>query len=111
MTYSPPQIGQLRERLALEKPVSVSDGAGGVTTTWTLTATLWAHMAPSGGNESQIADHLDGVVTHTVTMRYRDDIRNGDRLRLGPRIFRVLAAHDADETGRFLICRVEEEGR
>jgi head-tail adaptor len=32
------------------------------------------------------------------------------RFMKGARIFDILTIHDPDETGRYLICRVREEG-
>jgi len=38
-------------------------------------------------------------------------VAGGDRIVAGARVFRVLAAYDADERRRHLVCVCEEEGR
>ena len=101
--------GWLRHRITVESAAGASDGAGGETVTWDTLATLWAHIAPAPAGERIVAGHLSGVVTHTVTLRWRDDIAGGMRIAYRGRLFRVLAVQDADETRRYLIAKTEEE--
>jgi SPP1 family predicted phage head-tail adaptor len=101
--------GWLRHRITLAAPEAFGDAAGGETVTWNALATLWARIEPAGAAERSVADHLAGVVTHAVTIRWRDDIAGGMRILFRGRTFRVLATHDPDETRRYLVARAEEE--
>lgn len=74
-------------------------------------ATLWALIEPASAGEKIVAGHLSGVVTHLVTLRFRDDIAGGMRVAYRGRTFRVLAVSDPDETRRFLVAKCEEETR
>ena len=77
--------------------------------TWDTLATLWARLEPTAANEKIVAGHLTGVVTHTVTFRWRDDIAGGMRVTYRGRTFRILAVEDPDETRRYLVAKTSEE--
>jgi len=111
VTAKLPEIGELRHQLVFQTPSDTPDGAGGASRTWNTVATLWAAISSASVSERRISEHLDGVVTHVITLRYRTDISGGQRFLSGARIFRILAAFDPDERRRFIQCRVEEEGR
>jgi len=102
--------GAFRHEMALEAATLVPDGSGGHVETWNETATLFARIEPVSAASRFGADRRLETVTHRVTLRHRTGIASGMRLsRLG-RTFRILTVHDPDETGRYLVCRVEEEG-
>jgi SPP1 family predicted phage head-tail adaptor len=93
----------------VESAAGTPDGAGGETIAWDSLATVWARIEPARAGEAVVAGHLSGVVTHKVTMRWRDDIAGGMRLAYRGRLFRVLAVHDPDEDRRYLVASVREE--
>ncbi len=101
--------GSLRHRVVVESAAGAPDGAGGEAVVWDALATVWALVEPVAGGERIVAGHLAGVVTHTVTMRFREDIAGGMRVLYRGRIFRVLVAFDPDETRRYLVAKTEEE--
>jgi len=105
------EAGRLRLRLALERATSTPDGAGGATLDWDLIATVAAEMAPMQGNERGVGEGLGDLTMQKIVIRWREDIRTGDRFRLGERPFRVRSIIDPDEDERFLVCICEEEGR
>lgn len=102
-------LGALRERLVLEAPVESGDGAGGVTRSFADVATLWAEVTPLSAREAVTADRALARVTHRIRIRMRADVTTRHRLRLGARIFRVLALRESDATRRFLMIEAEEE--
>lgn len=102
-------IGSLRTPLLLEGRSETPDDGGGVMVTWSAIATVWADLAPAGAEESARADHLRVAVSHRIVIRRRADVDGNHRFRLGDRVFRVRAAYDPDEGGRFLVCLAEEE--
>lgn len=104
-------IGALRSHVALQSPQEVDDGSGGVTVSWANVATVWADVSAISMREASVAGHLDGVVTHRVRLRFREDVSGGWRVLYGERTLRVLATRDADGRRRFLECLCEEEGR
>ena len=103
--------GRLRRLLTLEAVTPEPDGAGGFTPNWTAIATLHAALEPVAAVPRFGADQALPTVTHVVTLRARPDVRSGMRFAAGGRVFAIETVHDPDETGRFLVCRVREEGR
>lgn len=101
--------GWLRHRIVIEAASAASDGAGGGTVSWTPLGTAWALVEPVAGTERIVAGHLTGVVTHMVTMRHRADVTGGMRILYRGRSYRVLAAYDPDERGRYLALKTELE--
>jgi SPP1 family predicted phage head-tail adaptor len=101
--------GRLKHEMTLEEPVETSDGAGGFTTVWTSVATLWARLEPLDPAREAWAGRDAAEQTHRITIRFRDDVKQGMRLRKSTRLFPILSVRDADETGRYLICRTREE--
>ena len=102
--------GAFRREVTLEAAVLVADGAGGHVQEWEEVATLFARIEPLSATSRFGADQTLETVTHRVTLRHRDGVTSGMRLtRLG-RIFDIVTVHDPDETGRYLVCRVREEG-
>ncbi len=81
-SLKPPPIGALRRRLKLEALDLASDGAGGLTGTWTPIAELWGAIYPRAGTETFSGDGVEARVTHDVWIRPRSDVRPGHRLRL-----------------------------
>jgi len=103
-------IADLRHRLVLEERVSVADGGGGATESWTELATVWAAMQPKSGQEREAADRLGARATTDITIRYRGDVTTDMRLRQGARHFNIRAVQDADGCRRWLKCTCEEGG-
>lgn len=69
------RIGNLRQRLRIERPANVSDGAGGEVTVWQVLATVYAEVLPTGGGKFEEGDVVTvGQQRYKVRMRYRDDV-------------------------------------
>ena len=102
-------IGALRHRVTLEQPLRAGDGGGGAHVTWSALAQLWASVSPASGSEAVIAEAVSGRISHVITLRFRTDITPAMRLRLGPRVFEILAVIDVDERNRELRCLCRED--
>lgn len=103
--------GQLRHELALEASATVADGMGGHAEGWNEVATVFASIEPVAATSAFGAGQTLETTTHRITMRARDGVASGMRLRRGSRVFEIVTVHDPDETGRYLVCRVREAGR
>lgn len=100
--------GQMTARLALEEPVSMPDGQGGATVSWTEIAAMWAKIEPVSSRLAERAGAEIGTITHRIWLRFREGLVAGQRLRKGARLFAVKLVQDPDETGRYLTCLCEE---
>jgi SPP1 family predicted phage head-tail adaptor len=99
--------GGLDRRLVLEAPVETDDGAGGVTRSFEMVATLWAQVMPVRARPNVAADSLAALVTHRIVVRLPRTITTLNRFRDGTRIFRVVAFRETADR-RFLEIDAEE---
>ena len=102
--------GFLRSELALQAAEIVPDALGGHGEVWNEIGLLFGMVEPVSANSIINADQTLETVTHRITIRTRNDIRSGMRFVKGSRVFDIMTVHDPDETGRYLVCRVREEG-
>lgn len=103
--------GDMTARLELEAPEETADGQGGAMVVFNAVASFWARIEPVGEVRGEQAGADVFTLTHRIWLRFRSDIRAGMRLRKGARTFTVGSWRDPDETGRYLVCLCEEEGR
>lgn len=103
-----PFIGALRHRLMLENPIDADDGFGGFVRSFAPGPMLWAEIAPVRAADRFVAGRNEWTLTHRVTMRRRDDVTPGVRLRFGARVFVVHAAQASAARDDRLVCQCEE---
>lgn len=103
--------GQLRTEMILQKAETSPDGTGGHAEAWVEVATVFARIEPLRVESRFAAGQFLESATHRVTLRFRNDVRSGMRFLRHGRALEIITVQDADETGRYLICLVREEGR
>lgn len=69
------RIGDLRERLTIQRFVDVDDGAGNVTGGWLDMFTVWAAVQFSRGGEGVLAARLTARQPAIVTVRNSSETR------------------------------------
>lgn len=100
--------GRLTVRLDLESAVETPDGQGGVTLSHAVESSLWARIEPVSAASGELG-HVDRqAVTHRIWIRHSATVKAGMRFRKGGRLFEILAVHDPDERGRYLVCQARE---
>jgi SPP1 family predicted phage head-tail adaptor len=100
--------GDLSSRLKLEAPIEAADGAGGMTRSYAVEATLWAQLIPLFARAATIADDAGGARRYRIIIRVRQGITTKHRFRDGERIFRILATQPTANR-RFLDIEAEEQ--
>lgn len=103
--------GALRTEFALEAVTRIPDGLGGHGEEWHEVASVFGRFEPLAARPRLAGDGTQAELTHRVTMRARPDVSRNCRLSRGDRIFGIVTVSDPDETGRYLVCLVREEGR
>lgn len=73
-------IGQLRERVTIERNIRPSDGRGGRTQGFTPTKTVWAAVRAVSVRERANLQQVQGANLYVVTIRYRTDVTGDCRL-------------------------------
>lgn len=101
--------GQLRQSMTLEAPSETADGMGGFVVTWNEIAFVWAHITTASHRIEDFAARQLIEATHTVTIRFRQGVGDGQRFNAGGRYYRILTVEDLDGTRRYLACKVREE--
>lgn len=101
-------VGALRRRLLLEAPVATPDGLGGATQSFEIIAAVWGRVEWLSGREHWVRGRPEQAATHRVTLRWRDGVDSGRRLRDGARLYDIRSVADPDGGRRRLVCLVEE---
>ena len=100
--------GDLNRRLALEAPVDIDDGAGGVTRSYGAVTTLWAQVTPLSGGLDVAAASLGSTLRVRIIIRMRSNITVRHRLREDVRIYRIRSLRQRPDR-RFL--EIDAEAR
>ena len=108
---SAPNLSHL---LVLEQATRLPDGAGGFTSTWAEVCTHWAEITSGAGRMTAGDEVYVSQVPYRITLRAAPvgstaRPRPEQRLRLGARIFTILAVAERDASGRYLVCFSREE--
>ena len=101
--------GLFRRRAILQAADAVPDESGGAATHWREVAELSVHVEPLSVATTERFGQHEATVTHRVTCRHRGDVDRGMAFLLGTRRLRIRSVHDPDDSGRYLVCRCEEE--
>lgn len=105
---APPAIGERGRRFTIELPLESPDGFGGVLRSYQPGPRVWGSLRLLTTLERVRAGRLDTIVTHRVTLPYREGVTLDQRLVLGTRRFRIRSAEDPDGRRDRLVCLVEE---
>ncbi|GHC69327.1 phage head closure protein [Limoniibacter endophyticus] len=103
--------GRLRAEFLLLARGRASDGMGGRKEGWEEMGLCFGMIEPVNARAMTAGDRQMPLVTHRITLRFRSDVRSGMRFRRGSRTFDIQTIHDPDESGRYLVCLVREDGR
>jgi len=104
----PGRIGRLRHRVMIQQDSGTADAFGEHVPNWTvLAANVPAEIVTPSGSERQIAEQLDAICTHKVTIRYRSDVTPKMRVVFGSRTLNIEHAPDPDGRRRKLelLCK------
>ncbi|NWH09211.1 MAG: phage head closure protein [Alphaproteobacteria bacterium] len=103
-------IGPMRHRVTIESKESVADEGGGVIETWMPVATFWAEIDALGGEEVSSGEGREPRTRYEITMRIEAEVTPAHRLRLGERIFAILAVReDVPQSGYQRITAMQGE--
>ena len=101
--------GSLNKRVSVFKPdPESSDGAGGRENDWATKAgwikvcNLWASIRPAGERAVTFAGQMGVEITHTVLIRYRDDISEANVIDFNGRKLDIRTMRNFDEANTLL---------
>jgi len=108
MTLFVRNIADYNKRIVLQKPRVARTAQGGYTTTWSTVDTVWARILPVSAKESRETDKETMTISHTVSIRYRRDIRPTWRLNFKLRYFALVGITNPEECDEWLDINVLE---
>jgi SPP1 family predicted phage head-tail adaptor len=103
-----PRLGTLTDRIVLKRKVTTDEDEGGETAVYSTLATVWARVRALGTRQSFEADARGQSVSHAVVMRYRTDLKAGDRIVSRGRDLEVLGTSDLNGRRAYLSCQCSE---
>lgn len=74
------RIGELSERVSVERKTRTTDAGGGYAETWAVQTTVWALVRPMSGNERANAQQVASGANYLVVVRAGLNVTAADRL-------------------------------
>jgi len=103
-----PSIGTLTDRIQLLRREMMSEPGGGHVKVYIPVATVWSRVRPLSGRQGVDADGRGVVMSHAVVMRFRSDVKPGDRVVYRGRKLEVVTAGDVNGRRAYLSCSCAE---
>ena len=110
MTLFCRDISQMDKRITFQRKAKVSNAMGGFSSTWTdiTTSPVWARILPTSAKETRQSDKETMTVSHTISIRYRRDIRPSWRIRYKNRYFAIVGLVNPQEDNEWWDINVKE---
>lgn len=106
-THTPP-LGTLTDRVQLQRKITSSEPEGGEVAMYSTLATVWARVRQLSARASQAEDARGQSISHSVVMRFRTDLKPGDRLAYRSRTLEIASLADINGRRAYLSCQCSE---
>ena len=103
------EVGRLRYQVILQTQGGTADGMGGITATWSNTATIWADIMPISATERTQADKVIDDITHKIIVRHRAVTSPDQRILYGTRVFNIVSVVNPDNSSSHLKLMAREQ--
>jgi len=103
-----PALGSLRDRVEVFSNSQIIDGSGGLIDNFVSLGAVWARVESKPGVLSFNADGRDSKISHVMTLRFRTDLKPGDRINYRGQNVEILSAQDLNGRRAYLICQCSE---
>ena len=105
-----PEVGSLTDRVSYQRRETSSEDEGGHATFFVPITSLWARVRALSGRQVTEADARGVAVSHSVVVRFRSDVKAGDRFGYRGRWLSVVSAGDLNGRRAWLSCSCVETG-
>lgn len=102
------RIGNLRNRVELQKFTRAPNGMGGFTNTYSTHETIWAAIWPLSANERIQADQNNMLITHRIRLRFRYLLNPQWRIKYGDKYYSIRSIINKDTKNKILDLLCEE---
>lgn len=103
-----PPLGTLTDRVQLKRREMTGETEGGHSVVFVFIATVWARVRAIGGRQGTSADGRGVTITHAVVVRFRTDLKPGDRITYRGRALDIVSASDLNGRRAYLSCLCSE---
>lgn len=100
-----PPVGSLRDRVQLQRKSMAPNESGGHDVLYVPLTSVWARVHALSGRFDGHAGARGAEITHTVVMRFRNDLQAGDRIIYRGQGLEVISAGDLNGRRAYLNCR------
>ena len=105
------QAGKLRHRVVIQEPVNNQNTeTGSIESSWQDVATIWADVYPLSAREFISAQSEQGEITTRITIRFRRNISNKNRILYEGKIFNIEGVLPDPVSGREYLTLPCSEG-
>jgi SPP1 family predicted phage head-tail adaptor len=108
MSEGPPPLGTLTDRVQLQRKTTTDEPEGGEVAVFTAIATVWARVRQLSARKAYADDARGQSITHIVVMRFRTDLKPGDRIVYRGRALEIEALADINGRRAYLSCQCAE---
>jgi len=102
------KIGSMRHAITFQNQGTARDAGGGISSGFSTLATVYANVKPTTGREVYKQGKVVGIVSHEITVRYREDITNATRISFDNKLFNIRGIINIDQRDRYLKLLCEE---
>jgi SPP1 family predicted phage head-tail adaptor len=103
-----PPIGTLTDRVQLRRLEVAGEDEGGQLAAYLPIATVWARVRQLSARKAIAADARGQTITHSVVMRWRSDLKPGDRILYRGRVLEIERASGMNGRQAYLSCQCVE---
>ncbi|WP_196259218.1 phage head closure protein [Pelagibacterium limicola] len=104
MREASPPLGSLRDRVHLQRREMTVAPDGGHETLFMPITSVWARVRARSARFAREGDGRAATSTHAVTMRFRKDLKPGDRILYRGRALEIVEAEDINGRRAYLAC-------
>ncbi len=103
-----PPIGTLTDRIQLQRKTMTTEDEGGAIAVFAALATVWARVRERSARQAFAADGRGQNLTHSVVLRFRSDLKPGDRIVYRGRMLEIGSLADINGRRAYLSLQCTE---
>jgi SPP1 family predicted phage head-tail adaptor len=103
-----PPLGTLTDRVTLQRKVTTSEPEGGEVAVFSTLSTVWARVRQLRARQAFADDARGQSITHSVVIRFRTDLKPGDRIVYRGRTLEIEGLADINGRRAYLSCQCSE---
>lgn len=105
MSETIPPLGTLTDRVQLKRRIATHEDEGGELAAYSPIATVWARVRGLGARQLLESDARGQAITHSVVLRFRNDLKPGDRIAYRGGDLDIAAVGDLNGRKAYLSCQ------